>query len=584
MVHYLIDSHLFKFMIYFSAKFRSTNYPHLASAPFSGFQLNEKKHNTFVAFFFIVVSSVFLFLQPAHCLTPEEILVVYNQNTPESKEVAEYYAAKRQVPASNLIAVSLPDSETIPRSKFNAGLCARLSGPVNTLMDNGRKPVILLVYGIPIRISEDAKYDTEGFRNKADVKIQELGSLVDTLTARLEKLIAPLTTLEQSSPLSPPHLSDPSSLLQRAKDAVNKASGIKMDSENPELPAGTEQEIASIVFQLAGITPLAEAIAQQRTANGLDSEKERDAISHWAGIINIQLAHLSFQGLNEENAFEIASLLRISRGLIGEFGFWAEAKQVDIASETTASVDSELTMLLVPQYAKFKWLLNPFLDQFNAIPAIDRIRNQTIMVARLDGPSPEIAKRLVDDALWTEEHGLEGVFYIDARGMNNTKNNDYYANYDNHLRNLHQILSEKSSIKTVIDNKPELFPEQCCDNAALYCGWYSLTKYVDSFRWQRGAVGFHIASGEAKTLKKVGSEVWCKRMLEEGVAATLGPVEEPYLQSFPLPDVFFPLLMTGKIPLVEVYYRSTPFLSWRQIMIADPMYTPFRKKPALKTE
>ena len=53
-----------------------------------------------------------------------------------------------------------------------------------------------------------------------------------------------------------------------------------------------------------------------------------------------------------------------------------------------------------------------------------------------------------------------------------------------------------------------------------------------------------VASSEAITLKKPDSNVWCKRLLEAGVAATLGPVAEPFLASFPLPDQFFPLLMT----------------------------------------
>ena len=319
-------------------------------------------------------------------------------------------------------------------------------------------------------------------------------------------------------------------------------------------------------------------------AQGMKNEMGNNALLHWVGIINSQLTHVQFRGITSENANEIASLVRISRGLVGELDFWSTVKQIDPASKTSAAVDSELTMLLAPQYSKANWLPNPFLDKFNAIPGIEQIRNQTIMVARLDGPTPEIAKRLVDDAIWVEEHGLDGVFYIDARGLDSSNKGNYYAEYDHHLHKLQQILSEKSSMTVVLDNKPELFPEQCCPEAALYCGWYSLTKYVDSFKWQRGAVGFHVASGEAKTLKAPGSQVWCKRMLEEGVAATLGPVEEPYLQSFPLPDVFFPLLMTGNSPLVEVYYRSTPFLSWRQLLIGDPLYAPFRKKPALKTE
>jgi len=145
--------------------------------------------------------------------------------------------------------------------------------------------------------------------------------------------------------------------------------------------------------------------------------------------------------------------------------------------------------------------------------------------------------------------------------------------------NLYNILKDKAFVEVVIDKAPELFPVGACPNAALYCGWYSLGNYVDSFRWQKGAVGFHVASGEASTLRKKESNVWCKRMIEEGVAATLGPVEEPYLLSFPLPDHFFPLLMSGKIPLLEVYFRTIPYMSWRQILIGDPLYTPFRNNP-----
>ena len=73
-------------------------------------------------------------------------------------------------------------------------------------------------------------------------------------------------------------------------------------------------------------------------------------------------------------------------------------------------------------------------------------------------------------------------------------------------------------------------------------------------------------------------------MIEEGVAATLGPVSEPYLSSFPLPDLFFPLLMTGKLTLLETYFISTPHISWRQILIGDPLYTPFKNNPVIDVE
>ena len=100
-----------------------------------------------------------------------------------------------------------------------------------------------------------------------------------------------------------------------------------------------------------------------------------------------------------------------------------------------------------------------------------------------------------------------------------------------------------------LDSTERLFqPGEAPDpDAALYCGWYSLGKYVDAFTWRPGSVAYHIASSECATLKQKGSQVWCKRMLEEGAAAVIGPVDEPYVQAFPVPEVFFGLLVEGSL-------------------------------------
>ena len=130
----------------------------------------------------------------------------------------------------------------------------------------------------------------------------------------------------------------------------------------------------------------------------------------------------------------------------------------------------------------------------------------------------------------------------------------------------------------VINDKQELFQPGECPDAALYCGWYSLARYVDAFDWMPGAVGYHIASGECTTLKRPKSRVWCKMMLEKGVAATIGPVAEPYVQAFPVPDIFFDLIAKGELSLVDCYYRSLPYLSWKMVLIGDPLYKPFKNQ------
>jgi hypothetical protein len=69
-------------------------------------------------------------------------------------------------------------------------------------------------------------------------------------------------------------------------------------------------------------------------------------------------------------------------------------------------------------------------------------------------------------------------------------------------------------------------------------------------------------------------------MLEKGAAAVIGPVNEPYVQAFPLPEVFFALLTEGKLTLAECYALSLPFLSWQMVLIGDPLYRPFKACPA----
>jgi hypothetical protein len=70
-------------------------------------------------------------------------------------------------------------------------------------------------------------------------------------------------------------------------------------------------------------------------------------------------------------------------------------------------------------------------------------------------------------------------------------------------------------------------------------------------------------------------------MLENGVTATLGPVAEPYTIGFPKPAEFFGYLATGKYTLVECYYRTAMLTSWMTVLVGDPLYNPFARKPIL---
>ncbi len=255
-----------------------------------------------------------------------------------------------------------------------------------------------------------------------------------------------------------------------------------------------------------------------------------------------------------------------------------EAKHLlgDKTMDTRAAVDSELALVLTDQYPLEGWLPNPYFLGFQG--QVTKLkRDEVLLVGRLDGPDPATVRRLIDDALWAEQKGLQGRAYFDARWPKpDTDKLEGYALYDASLHGAAAAIRASGRMEEVrIDQREALFQPGDCPKAALYCGWYSLARYVDAFAWVRGAIGVHIASAECSTLKEKGSQVWCKRMLEEGVAATVGPVYEPYVQAFPLPELFFRVLAEGYLGLGESYLVSLPFLSWQMVLIGDPLYRPF---------
>lgn len=238
--------------------------------------------------------------------------------------------------------------------------------------------------------------------------------------------------------------------------------------------------------------------------------------------------------------------------------------------ETNASVDSELSMVLSENYELYRWQQNKLKDDVLGIGF------NTLMVSRLDGPSFEIIKGLIDKAVSAEKTGLKGTAYFDSRDIEKNKNPRSTGYFDQSLRDLANFTRFRTSLTVKEERTEKLFEPGTCPQTAIYCGWYSLEKYIDAFDFVDGAVGYHISSLEAVDLRDPNSSQWCPAMLKDGITATLGAVAEPYLHSFPEPKEFFSELFNGSC-LVEAYYHTKPFNSWQLVLIGDPLYTPFKK-------
>jgi uncharacterized protein (TIGR03790 family) len=240
-----------------------------------------------------------------------------------------------------------------------------------------------------------------------------------------------------------------------------------------------------------------------------------------------------------------------------------------IGKETSASVDSELSMVLFRNYELYRWQPNRLMKGATYLDI------NSLMVCRLDGPGEDIIMGLIDKAISTEQADLKGIAYIDSRDI--PRERDLFGYYDQSLRDLALLTKLKTELTVKEERTAKLFSPGSCPRTAIYCGWYSLGKYVDAFNFVDGAIGYHIASLEAAGLRDPNSSQWCPSLLRDGITATLGAVAEPYLHSFPQPRAFFMELYEGSC-LVEAYYRTKPFNSWQLLLIGDPLYKPFKKR------
>lgn len=519
----------------------------------------------------VLVSLIFFAHRPAHALEPGQILLIANSDSAASMRLAEYYCARRGVPEENILALALgkTPAESISRSDYEKLLAEPIRQRLSSGELSGKIKCLLTTYGVPFKVGP------RGPIKGQEQNLKQLQALANGKTEQLQSLIAELKILgteNHSSQVGPIRKQSIMKMVKELDREVEAAlsrilsvgdSGIEKrlfakwlglyerlyGRAKARSAAGRHPELAPVVSA-------AEQAGQERTIRSQAELLNRAQLQRWS--VNKRIA-AGYYGLLEGAAGIRGQLMRVN----------ADIDRL-IGRETNASVDSELSMVLFGDYELYRWQTNELKGR------TFREGAKTLMVSRLDGPSEQIARGLIDKAISAQEKGLEGAAYIDSRGLA-ADNVAYSPGYfDRSLVETAGLLCKGGKMAVVQETNARLFGPGQCPRTAIYCGWYSLRKYIDAFDFVDGAVGYHIASFEAANLRDPDSKEWCAAMLKDGITATLGAVAEPYLHSCPEPRVFFGELLDG-LCLVEAYYKTKPFNSWQFVLIGDPLYRPFKK-------
>jgi uncharacterized protein (TIGR03790 family) len=240
-----------------------------------------------------------------------------------------------------------------------------------------------------------------------------------------------------------------------------------------------------------------------------------------------------------------------------------------------AAVDSELALLPIQGLPLYGLVANPYFADKRIRPFTSFFANYLILVTRLDGPSPGIVRRMIQDAVEAEKTELTGRAFFDLRSIE--KKDDPYRMGDDWIDRA-ATLFRSAGFEVEIDRRPDVAPKFApWDQIAFYAGWYT-GEFQGPFelptaRFRRGAIAYHIHSFSAETVRSE-TRNWVGPLLFHGATATMGAVYEPYLRFTPDISLFVSALLSG-LSFAEAAYQSQLSLSWMVTMVGDPLYRPF---------
>ena len=534
--------------------------------------------------------AVALVSAPVWALTPKEVLVVGNAAQADSVALAKRYAAKRHIDPRRLVLVKTSTGTDVSRAKYNSEIRDPIRRAIADRKLKGTIRCLCLLWGMPLRVhgpadSADNKSQAAArtaatrmhYRLATDYKM--LGTIGRAFPRARTAGLKPLAALFAPSQLAP---SKPLTPVKGLRDDIHRLLAVKQIELGRMRDRARRQiilrQLMAVHLELGGLRGLIDHVRDTRPAGAPKIEDLQKQLAEG----DRRLARVRSTPPKTRSLAELLDLIVQTDGVLAAVAYAEKLKvrteRVSHVVKSEASVDSELALLWQEGTSLRGPAPNP-LHWRQRRPA-GTAGGPALMTARIDGPTRADALRIIKASLAVEATGLTGVMYIDAGGPSRLPASVRSA-YDRRLKSLGRFVRAHTKLKVVLDEKPTVFRPDTCPYAALYVGWYSLRRYVPAFMWKPGAVGWHVASWEAVHLRDPASNEWCVKMIQNGVAATLGAVSEPMLGSFPPPEEFFPLLLTGKYTVAECYWRTVPTASWQLTLIADPLYNPFKAKPAL---
>jgi uncharacterized protein (TIGR03790 family) len=246
-----------------------------------------------------------------------------------------------------------------------------------------------------------------------------------------------------------------------------------------------------------------------------------------------------------------------------------------------ASVDSELTLvyhyLLFGTYEFNGRVENPYFsvefERENFRPFLRRDYD-IYLVTRLAGYSAIDSALLVDRAVSPE---AGGTFSFDLASTQQTTEADWLKRAASSL--------EHAGLKVTLEQTGIVLNDLVGVQGYVNQGSADLTSggRIPRLQWLPGAIVTIFDKITAKTFQRTEpkQEDWSSgnmaaQYVENGATGFGGYIADPTIDGYIRPQILFPAYAAG-YNLAEAYYAATRYISWRQVVVGDPLASPYQR-------
>ncbi|MCZ6581118.1 MAG: TIGR03790 family protein [Nitrospirae bacterium] len=362
-------------------------------------------------------------------LTPNHIVIVVNRNNPGSRSVAQHYATRRGVPQDHILPLDLPHNETISRPDYQELLVHPLQELLKARKLASKTRVLVTTYGVPLRVQglspsrkeAEWKKDAEAWQRAAQKSLEDLNLEINQVMDQPTQGENPLPHTEKKR-LSGGTPDSPEPLLRTIAASVKSTQVRIRNIKVPHRRKEKEQRLSKVILKISGTSALAKVPFLALATPGLEEanishpKSEAQTASNLITLL-MEMPSTANRGL----AYQLAQQ---AFGITGVLDLAMREAKTYTYKEADASVDSKLSLLWWDKglYSIPGRMPNPF---YAWHPVNGQAKNQEsltpiplLMVSRIDAPTPELARQMVDFAILAEQVGLLGNAYKDARGLN----------------------------------------------------------------------------------------------------------------------------------------------------------------------